>query len=504
MTHAAHTPILLVANPAIRRAKLWAELQDVRVHAYGRKEFSIGKHLCAEPPILLYQIGTRFTETLQFLDRASKTQSDLCIILLGKNIGADRVAQLLRHGAFDYLTWPCSATRLTESIVNGLANRRTFLEVRNLSDELARTNQALAHDRDILTQCNRNLSILNQLTQTLAGSLETDAIVKTLFTSLPQLIRADVMGVVRTNPEQVWTWSHSRHPQREERIRGQLLGRLGHTHSRATSSRAPLRLVRSSYLTLVPASGSAMSDHDGQPVTAFDVPLAIGPHGMGLLYIGRDGVKPFTDQEQQLLATVGTSLALTLRNADTHQQLQDLALRDPLTEVLNRRALDGPLTRELKAGLRYGTPACLILLDLDYFKTVNDVLGHVAGDEVLKEVAGLVRETVREVDSVGRYGGEEFAVVLPHTDLEQAQTLAERMRAAIERHAFDLEDSHVRLTTSIGIASLHDSDIATVAEWISAADSALYEAKARGRNRVVIHTPGSCAPAQAAALCVAA
>jgi diguanylate cyclase (GGDEF)-like protein len=223
-----------------------------------------------------------------------------------------------------------------------------------------------------------------------------------------------------------------------------------------------------------------------------------------MLHIERKQTGPFTEQEKQLLATVGASLALTLRNADTHQQIQDLALRDPLTGVLNRRALDGPLTRELKAGLRYGTPACLLLVDLDYFKTVNDLLGHVAGDDVLRGVAALMQDTVRNVDSVGRYGGEEFAVVLPHTDLDQAQALAERIRATIERHAFKLEDGHVRITASIGLAALHDSAIATVGDWISAADSALYEAKSRGRNLVVTHTPANLAPAQAAAVCLAA
>jgi diguanylate cyclase (GGDEF)-like protein len=222
------------------------------------------------------------------------------------------------------------------------------------------------------------------------------------------------------------------------------------------------------------------------------------------LHIERARTRPFTEQEQQLLATVGASLSLTLRNADTHHQIQDLALRDPLTGALNRRALDGPLTREFKAGLRYGAPACLLLLDLDYFKTVNDRLGHVAGDEVLTRVAGLMRETVRDVDSVARYGGEEFAVVLPHTDLDQARALAERIRSVIERHAFDLEDGHVRITASIGLASLHDPAIAAIGDWIAAADSALYEAKTRGRNLVVTHTPCTLAPTQAVALCVAA
>lgn len=504
MPYGKPTPILLVANPTIRRAGLWSHMPDVRVRAYGHREFAVGRHLSPDVPLLIYQMDRRYADTLHLLDRVSATQSDLCIILVGKELGADRVAQLLRHGAFDYITWPCTADRLTESIQSGMMNRRTFLEVQHLSDELARTNQALAHDRDILTQCNRNLSVLNQLTQTLAGSLEPEAIVKTLFAGLPRLLPADALGLVRTNPEHIWTWSHAQQPQREARVRMHLTSRLAPTQGKTTGTPPRLRLVGAPHLTLVSEKSGSEPDSETSIGTMYDVPLTIGPHGLGLLHVERDGERPFTEQEQQLLTTVGASLALTLRNADTHQHLQDLALRDPLTGVLNRRALDGPLTRELRAGLRYGAPASLLLLDLDYFKTVNDVLGHVAGDDVLKKVATLVHETVRDVDSVGRYGGEEFAVILPHTHLEQAQTLAERIRSVIERHAFDLEDSHVRLTASIGVASSGAADIATIADWISAADAALYSAKAQGRNRVMVHNPGSYAPALTAALCVAA
>ncbi|MBH0178961.1 MAG: GGDEF domain-containing protein [Nitrospira sp.] len=142
----------------------------------------------------------------------------------------------------------------------------------------------------------------------------------------------------------------------------------------------------------------------------------------------------------------------------------------------------------------------MLLLDLDYFKSVNDCLGHVAGDGVLERVAALVQERVREVDSVGRYGGEEFAVVLPHTDLSQAQALAERIRAEIERRAFDLDDGSVRITASFGVASLHDSSIESIGRWIAAADSALYEAKSHGRNRVAVHADHRLGRPQSAAM----
>jgi diguanylate cyclase (GGDEF)-like protein len=472
--------IALAADPDVCRAKVWTKLPGMKVDVFNRRERSVEVRLPADVPVLLYQVGPRFADTVKLLDRVFRNRRDLCVILIGPDIGADRTARLLRKGAYDYLAWPCKASRVAEAIQSGLANRWTFLLMRDLPDELARTNHALARDRDELAQCNRHLSFLHQLTQAFSGTLEPNAIVKALFEGLPSLIAADLVGLARTEPEQVWTWSQSQDAQGANALRSRLLDRLGRTAGRAASWHGALRPLRRSNLSLVPGA-------DGRSVSVHEVKLAIGSHGVGILHVQRTRERPYTGQEQQLLGTIAAALAVALGNADVHGQIQELALRDPLTGVLNRRALNGPLQRELNAGLRYGSSACLLILDLDYFKTVNDCLGHVAGDGVLERVAALVQERVREVDSVGRYGGEEFAVVLPHTDLSQAQALAERIRAEIERRAFDLDDGSVRITASFGVASLHDSSIDSVGRWIAAADAALYEAKSQGRNRVSVH-----------------
>lgn len=493
--------IHLVAGPTVRRARLWTQLPNVLVHASDRRTFLEGTQLSPDIPVLLYETDRRCPDTLRFLDQASAMQNDLCIILLGKEVGAEQVAAFLRHGAFDYLTWPCSPARLGASMADGLANRRTFIEIRNLSAELAMTNQALAHDRDMLAQCNRTLSMLNQLTQTLSASLDSAAIVKALFESLGPLFRAAGMGLINTHPEQLWTWSPLPDHARQGALRTHLRSLRDRGNLQDAAHRRGLHPVPASLLHA--SSAPVESTPNGRTVATCTVPLTIGLHA-AFLHVERDGDDPFTQQERQLLATVGASVALSLRNAEAYQQLHHLALHDPLTGLLNRRALDGPLTREVKAGLRYGTPACLMLLDLDYFKTVNDLLGHMAGDEVLRQVARLIQESVRAIDSVGRYGGEEFAVVLPHTGLEQARASAERLRANLERRAFALADGQIRLTASIGLASLGGPDIGTVPEWIAAADAALYAAKAQGRNCVVAKSPGHYSPTHTAVLCLAA
>jgi len=450
---------------------------------------------------IVYEVGVRTADTLAFLETVASRQSDLCVILVGRNQKPDMVAQFLRKGAFDYINWPCSYSRLTDSLSSGLRNRQTFLEVRNLSGDLAAANRSLAQERDTLKQVNQRLAGLNQLTQALARSLQPEDVVEAIFAEVPALTGAELIGLIRTNSEHVWTWSKEGDQQREQLLRTQLLRRLRQSPQRVTSGATTLRLVGSR-----PGPQIKSDDASSHPPTHAigDISLAVGPHAIGVLHIERAASQPFTQDEQQLLATISTSLSLTLRNADAHQALQDMALRDPLTGVFNRRALHEPLMRELKAGLRYRAPACLMILDLDYFKTVNDRLGHTAGDLVLRELATLMTDTVRDVDTVGRYGGEEFAIILPHTSIEDAQPLAERLRNLIERHAFDVEDGTVRLTASIGVAEVCNPGIAVVEDWVNAADAALYEAKAQGRNRVVVHTLTPLAPVQAAKLCLAA
>ncbi len=498
--------VLVIGTPALLQNPRWQQLASQGfplrlVHCTG---FSLERSVTPDVHAVVYQIRADTSATLAVLDEVCTRQNDLCIILIGKHLKADSVGLCLRRGAFDYIEWPCTTERLADSITSGLENRRTFLKVRNLSGDLAKANSELAHDRDMLRQYNQRLAGLNQLTQTLAGSLKAEAVVQALFAGLPALIGADRIGVAGSNPTQIWTWLREPAEKEEKALRNGLNSRVERTHSRSTAGATTLRMVHSRPLPIAASVTGAVEESRLSDGRACDIPLVFGPHGSGVLHVERTGAAPFSEQEQQLLATIGTSLALSLRNADTYKHIQELALRDALTGVLNRRALDAPLAREFKAGLRYGTSACVMLLDLDYFKTVNDRLGHTAGDHVLKDLAKLMTDTVRDIDIVSRYGGEEFAVVLPHTSLEQAHALAERLRCRIERQAFSLEDGMVRTTVSIGLAAAPHPAIASSADWIEAADSALYEAKAQGRNRVVVHSPAHLAPVQAAAICAAA
>lgn len=161
------------------------------------------------------------------------------------------------------------------------------------------------------------------------------------------------------------------------------------------------------------------------------------------------------------------------------------ALIDELTGVFNRRYLEVHLGAKLGEAKRYHQPFSFILFDLDHFKKINDTLGHPFGDLVLHETARLVRNQMRREDVLTRYGGEEFAIFLPHTDLEGAVILAERIRRAVADHLFIQGEKQAKITVSLGVASYPDNDFNNAEELVACADRRLYRAKEGGRNRLV-------------------
>jgi diguanylate cyclase (GGDEF)-like protein len=213
------------------------------------------------------------------------------------------------------------------------------------------------------------------------------------------------------------------------------------------------------------------------------LPIEPGGRVHGLITVGRNG-RPFSDDERAILRSLAAQATLALDNIDLHHQVQRQAVTDELTGLANHGRFQELLGAEVEQVRRYHYPVSLIMLDVDDFKAVNDTYGHQQGDLVLRQVARAVSETSRDADSPARYGGEEMAVILPHTDLEGAYAIAERLRTAIE----DLRvrrldgDGVLRISASLGVASGSDGDKHAL---IAAADAALYQAKRDGKNRTV-------------------
>ncbi len=174
---------------------------------------------------------------------------------------------------------------------------------------------------------------------------------------------------------------------------------------------------------------------------------------------------------------------MILRIRDSEAALADLARRDRLTGLLNRRAYDEAIADAFARRQRLNEDVAILLLDIDHFKRINDTHGHAAGDEVLRAIAATVTAQVRQIDNVCRIGGEEFVVILHDANRSVAATMAERVRAAVERDAIPVDGAAIAVTVSIGVAIA--SDDGNAAALLARADAALYEAKQGGRNRVV-------------------
>ena len=195
--------------------------------------------------------------------------------------------------------------------------------------------------------------------------------------------------------------------------------------------------------------------------------------------------KPCSPEE--LLARVKVHLkikALQDNLKEKNQLLEKLAQTDPLTELHNRRHMMATLEAEFDRSSRVGSPFALLMIDLDNFKQVNDTYGHQLGDKVLQSTAWEIQAALRQYDTAARFGGEEFALLLPETSLKGANLVAERLRRNIHNIEFTGPLSKLRISVSIGVAVMPHEKIATISDLIRLADDALYAAKRSGRNRV--------------------
>jgi diguanylate cyclase (GGDEF)-like protein len=249
-------------------------------------------------------------------------------------------------------------------------------------------------------------------------------------------------------------------------------GVVGSTFSLSQAEQADGGASPAGYRALLSEHG--LRSEAGQPIGAPEAPF-------GTLAAYSATSAGFTEEQTTFLQSVGNVLSAALRRAQDEEAIRRLASTDGLTGLANRRRFGELLEHEFQRARRYGFALSIAILDVDHFKRINDSYGHLQGDEVLKGMARLARGSVRSVETVARWGGEEFALLVPQTELEETRGLAERLRRTIAAFRFPEVG---QVTASFGVAALDAEE--NLDSLLKRADAALYRAKQAGRNRVVV------------------
>ncbi len=215
------------------------------------------------------------------------------------------------------------------------------------------------------------------------------------------------------------------------------------------------------------------------------VPLNLHNECIGSLAFFSTKKNAFSTESESMIQLLAQDFSMVFKLMLLYDETKELAITDGLTKLYNKRYFLEILEKEFERAKRFNSDLCLILMDIDHFKSINDTYGHVQGDSILKEVGEIIHKSVRKIDFPARYGGEEFVIIAPNTPLDKMVEMAERIRGITESHPFQAEKTPLKLTISLGVAAIHRG-IGDALALVKTADDALYQAKHEGRNQVCI------------------
>ena len=357
---------------------------------------------------------------------------------------------------------PAHAENLLEAI------HRSMPKTTSLHLTLAVTNKLASLWQE---QTGREIAV-NRIATAIRQSLELDQVLQTAVNEVGAALDVECSLLIESEGDEQQSLIYSRDdlpPVESDTLHSDLEA------YRARLRNNPQTQVRDGY------SGNHQNLWQDNPQIV--VPVSFLDQFVGVFFVqAADRARTWQESEILLLQTVADQVAIAIKHARLYVKSQQEALRDGLTGVSNRRYFDLQFDRECKNAQRKGSTFALVMIDIDHFKAVNDNYGHHVGDRVLRHTAQLLRDELRTLDTLTRYGGEEFAIILPNANRENARLVAERLRSSL--CTIDAPDVQ-KITASFGVA-VYPNDADTPAELLKAADKALYHAKRTGRNRVCL------------------
>jgi diguanylate cyclase (GGDEF)-like protein len=441
-------------------------------------------------------IGTRFRLTRARLsmvkNRALEAISDIeAVILAAREIGARKIEADAEKAL--YLAWQdcgeyqkaLAALVCYSGLKDSMKSEQTSRRILGLHDERTRRE---TRQFELLY---KQISTISEIGQRITANLDFDATLETLFDAINALMDAPTLLIALVDEER------NSLDYRLVMVRGKRQKPFSYSLDQDTfgcwcvNHRSDILVgdIEAEHHKYVASYDELLFDGTAEKSLVF-VPLIVGNKVVGVLSVQSHLTNAYDKRKVETIRAIGSYLVIAIENARLFRQIQQLATIDSLTGLLNRRRLTEVLDETYVKTKRYGRTAGIIMVDVDHFKQVNDTYGHDIGDAVLRTLARVFSEKLRVCDAIGRFGGEEFVILLPETSLEGAGMLAERLRVAIAAQEIPIPgDGHFTVTASFGVSVIRPNDPNHEAV-LKRVDQALYQAKQTGRNRVAMETTG--------------
>ena len=390
---------------------------------------------------------------LELLSHLKAHTPDTEVIIFTGHAGLESAVQALRLGAYDYLVKAdLRLADLQTLVARALERRHLALENRELTENISKAQEELVNRRA------RELAQVRQIAETLAGPLTWDQLVRGLVNLIWESLPLQLLGLqLQGNEGELPLSAYRRQPD---------------VPDATYQAFQALLLEQAVPDPETPPAGTPLSAMLWERLTVGNVTLAAAA--------GRR--EPFTPEEAELFRIFILQGEAGIKNLVLFDQVKSMAIRDALTGLYNYGYFKEALHYEVEKSRRYHTPLSLLFLDIDNFKQVNDTLGHLKGDKIMRQVAGILKKGIRQADLLCRYGGDEFVMLLSQTPPEQAMVLAERLRQRVAQSSLARLEQGLQVTVSIGVAGLELE--MSMESLVKEADEAHYRAKQAGKNRV--------------------